>query len=128
MKEAFQYVSPLEAGNIITQRRDLLPNVQTMSLPGLSVDVIKVTDPLLTAFLGSNEMVMLPIFRAGTNAYQHVYSPASTNTRLARSGDLQEVYSYLVEKDLGEEEVYSEAGILPVNHVTNMAMRITATI
>lgn len=128
MKEAFQYVSPLDAGNIITQRRDLLPAVQTMSLPGLSVDVIKVTDPLLTAYLASNEMVMLPIFRAGTNAYQHIYSPASTNTRLARSGDLQEYYSYLIENDLGEEKIYSEAGILPVNHVTNMAMRITATI
>ncbi len=128
MKEAFQYVSPLDAGNIITQRQDLLPNVQTMSLPGLSVDVIKVTDPLLTAFLGTNEMVMLPIFRAGTNAYQHVYSPASTNTRLARSGDLQPYYSYLIEKDLGEEDIYSEAGILPVNHVTNMTLKVTATI
>lgn len=128
MKEAFQYVSPLDAGNIIIQRQELLPNVQTMSLPGLSVDVIKVTDPLLTAFLGSNEMVMLPIFRAGTNAYQHVYSPASTNTRLARSGDLQPYYSYLIEKDLGEEDIYSEAGILPVNHVTNMTLKVTATI
>jgi len=128
MKEAFQYVSPLAEGNIITQRRDLLPNVQTMSLPGLSVDVIKVTDPLLTAFLASNEMVMLPIFRNGTSAYQHVYSPASTNTRLARSGDLQEYYSYLIEKDLGEENIYSEAGILPVNHVTNMTLKITASL
>lgn len=128
MKEAFQYVSPLDAGNIIIQRQDLLPNVQTMSLPGLSVDVIKVTDPLLTAFLATNEMVALPIFRAGTNAYQHIYSPASTNTRLARSGDLQEVYSYLIEKDLGEEDVYSEAGILPVNHVTNMTLKITASL
>jgi len=128
MKEAFQYVSPLAEGNIIIQRQDLLPNVQTMSLPGLSVDVIKVTDPLLTAYLGSNELIMMPIFRAGTNAYQHIYSPASTNTRLARSGDLQEVYSYLIEKDLGEEDIYSEAGILPVNHVTNMTLKITASL
>lgn len=128
MKEAFQYVSPLAEGNIIIQRQDLLPNVQTMSLPGLSVDVIKVTDPLLTAYLASNEMVMLPIFRAGTNAYQHIYSPASTNSRLARTKIAQEYFSYLIENDLGEERIYSEAGILPVNHVTNMAMRITATI
>ncbi|MDU6438923.1 MAG: major capsid protein [Pantoea sp.] len=128
MKEAFQYVSPLAEGNIIIQRQDLLPNVQTMSLPGLSVDVIKITDPLLTAFLASNELIMMPIFRAGTNAYQHIYSPASTNTRLARSGDLQEYYSYLIENDLGEEKIYSEAGILPVNHVTNMTLKITATI
>ncbi|PXW21008.1 major capsid protein [Pantoea sp. JKS000250] len=128
MKEAFQYVSPLAEGNIIIQRQDLLPNVQTMSLPGLSVDVIKVTDPLLTAYLASNEMLMMPIFRAGTNAYQHIYSPASTNSRLARTKIAQEYFSYLIENDLGEERIYSEAGILPVNHVTNMAMRITATI
>ncbi|XXN65129.1 major capsid protein [Enterobacter ludwigii] len=128
MKEAFQYVSPLDAGNIIVQRQELLPAVQTMSLPGLSVDVIKVTNPLLTAYLASNELIMMPIFRAGTNAYQHIYSPASTNTRLARSGDLQEYYSYLIEKDLGEEDIYSEAGILPVNHVTNMTLKITASL
>lgn len=121
-------VSPLESGNIITQRRELLPNVQTITLPGMSVDIIKLEDKLHTTYLESNEMVMLPIFRAGTNAYQHVYSPASTNTRLARSGDLQEYYSYLIEKDLGEEEIYSEAGILPVNHVTNMTLKVTATI
>lgn len=128
MKEAFQYVSPLAEGNIIIQRQDLLPNVQTMSLPGLSVDVIKVTDPLLTAYLASNEMVMLPIFRAGTNAYQHIYSPASTNSRLARTKIAQEYFSYLIENDLGEERIYSEAGILPVNHVTNMTLKVTATI
>ncbi|MDJ0035167.1 major capsid protein [Pantoea allii] len=128
IKEAFQYVNPLDAGNIIVQRHDLLPNVQTMSLPGLSVDVIKVTDPLLTAFLASNELIMMPIFRDGTEAYQHIYSPASTNTRLARSNDLQEYYSYVIEKDLGEEDIYSEAGILPVNHVTNMTLKISASL
>lgn len=128
MKSAFQYVSPLAEGNIIVQRQELLPNVQTMSLPGLSVDIIKITDPLLTAFLKSNEMVMMPIFRSGTNAYEHIYGPASNNTRLARSGDIQEYYSYLIERDLGEQDIYSEAGILPVNNVTNMTLKITATV
>ncbi|HCA8483572.1 TPA: major capsid protein [Klebsiella pneumoniae] len=129
VKEYFSpTVSPLAEGNIITQRRDLLPNILAFTLPGMSVEVIKVVDPLLTAYLASNEMVMLPIFRAGTNAYQHIYSPASTNSRLARTEIAQEYFSYLIENDLGEEKIYSEAGILPVNHVTNMTLKITATI
>jgi hypothetical protein len=48
MKSAFQYVSPLDEGNIITQRREILPNVKTFTMPGIAVDVVKITDPLLT--------------------------------------------------------------------------------
>lgn len=128
MKDAFRYVSPLDAGNIIVQRQDFLPNVQTMSLPGLSVDVIKVTDPLHTAFLASNELIMMPIFGEGTQAYQHIYGPASVNSAIAFSGDVQEYFSYLTEDNLGKQDVYYESSILPVNHVTNMTLKITASI
>ena len=48
MKSAFQYVSPLDEGNIITQRREILPNVKTFTMPSIAVEVVKITDPLLT--------------------------------------------------------------------------------
>lgn len=125
MKSAFTYVSPLDAGNIITQRRELLPNVQTMTVPGLSLDVVSVADPLLTQYIGPDELILVPVFRAGTNAYSHIYTPASTNTRLARTGVAQEYFSYMIEKDLGETDVYFEASILPVNNVTNMILKVS---
>lgn len=125
---AFQYVSPLDSGNIIVQRQEILPNVQTITLPGMSVDVIKVEDKLHTTYLGSNEMVILPIFGAGTNAYQHIYGPASVNSAIAFNGDVQEYFSYLTEDNLGKQDVYYEASILPVNHVTNMTLKITASL
>ncbi|WP_286867784.1 major capsid protein [Pantoea sp. UBA5035] len=128
MKSAFQYVSPLADGNIITQRRELLPNVQTFTIPGIAVDVVKVTDPLLTPFIGRNEMIMLPVFTAGTGAYKHVFGPASVDTNLARLAGPQEVFSYQYEKPRGEIEIVSEAGILPVNHATAFTLKVTATV
>lgn len=128
MKSAFQYVSPLDEGNIITQRREILPNVQTFTMPGIAVDVVKITDPLLTSFLTSNEMVMLPVFTSGSGAYKHVFGPASADTNLAREGTPQEVFSYAYSKERGESEIVSEASILPVNHSTAFSLRITAMV
>lgn len=128
MKSAFQYVSPLDAGNIITQRRELLPNVQTFTMPGIAVDVVKVTDPLLTPFIGKSELIMLPVFTAGTGAYKHVFGLASVDTNLARLAGPQEVFSYQYEKPRGEIEIVSEAGILPVNHATAFTLKVTATV
>lgn len=125
MKSAFTYISPLDSGNIVTQRRELLPNVQTMTVPGLSLDVVSVADPLLTQYIGNDELILVPVFRAGTNAYSHIYTPASTNTRLARTGIAQEYFSYMIEKDLGETDIYFEASILPVNNVTNMILKVS---
>ncbi|MFK3875886.1 major capsid protein [Pantoea agglomerans] len=128
MKSAFQYVSPLDADNVITQRRELLPNVQTFTMPGIAVDVVKITDPLLTPFIGKNEIIMLPVFTAGTGAYKHIYGPASVDTNLARLAGPQEVFSYQYTKERGEVEIVSEAGILPVNHATAFTLKITASI
>jgi len=128
MKSAFTYVSPLDEGNVITQRREILPNVQSFTMPGIAVDVVKITDPLLTPFIGKNEMIMLPVFTAGTGAYKHIYGPASVDTNLARLAGPQEVFSYQYEKPRGEVEIVSEAGILPVNHCTAFTLKVTATV
>ncbi|EXU73882.1 major capsid protein [Erwinia mallotivora] len=128
MKSAFQYVSPLDVENIITKRRELLPNVQTMTVPGLSLDVVSVADPLLTQYIGADELILVPIFRAGTNAYNHIYTPASTNTKLARTGVAAEYFSYMIEKDLGETDIYFEASILPVNNVTSSILKVSVKI
>lgn len=125
LEKAYAFVSPFDPQNITTQRQELLPNVQTFSLPGMSVDVIKVTDPLLTPYIGINEAIMLPVFQPGTNVAQHVYGPASRDTNLAASGVTQEYFSYVYEKQRGESEVVSEASILPINHGTGFTMIIT---
>ncbi|WP_238081685.1 major capsid protein [Pseudescherichia vulneris] len=127
MKSAYQFVDPFSDMNIVYQRKDLLPNVQTFSLPGLSVDVVKVTDPLITPFIASNSAVMLPIFKNDTGVFSQIYGPASVDTNLARSGQIQEYYSYQYEKPRGEVEVVSEASILPVNHGTAFTLKITAS-
>lgn len=126
LKNAFQYVSPLDDGNIVIARRNILPNVQTFTLPGISVDVIKVTDPLLTSFLAADEMVMIPVF-TDAGVYKHVYGPASVDTNLAASGISQEAFSYMYEKERGEREIVSEAGILPINNGTSFTLKIKAT-
>ncbi|EGM4558408.1 TPA: major capsid protein, partial [Escherichia coli] len=41
MANAFQYVSPLEEGNVVYQRRDLLPGVTAFTIPGTNIDVVK---------------------------------------------------------------------------------------
>ncbi|MDQ5179977.1 major capsid protein [Klebsiella variicola subsp. variicola] len=126
MKSAYQYVDPFNEMNIVYQRKEVLPNVQTFTLPGLSIDVIKVTDPLLTPFIADGTAVMLPVFQSNTNVYQHLYGPASVDTNLAASGITQEYFSYQYEKERGEVEIVSEASVLPVNHGTNFSLVITA--
>ncbi|MFC0139374.1 hypothetical protein ACFFJN_04240, partial [Erwinia mallotivora] len=32
---------------------------------------------------------------------------------------------YMIEKDLGETDIYCEASLLPVNNVTNMILKVT---
>lgn len=127
MKAAYQYVDPFSEMNIVYQRKDVLPNVQTFSLPGLSIDVIKVTDPLLTPYIADGTAVMMPIFQENTNVYQHLYGPASVDTNLAAAGIVQEYFSYQYEKERGEVEVVSEASVLPVNHGSNFGLIITAS-
>ncbi|WP_301666644.1 major capsid protein [Klebsiella pneumoniae] len=126
MKSAYQYVDPFNEMNIVYQRKEVLPNVQTFTLPGLSIDVIKVTDPLLTPFIADGTAVMLPVFQSNTNVYQHLYGPASVDTNLAAAGITQEYFSYQYEKERGEVEIVSEASVLPVNHGTNFSLVITA--
>ncbi len=59
MEAAFRYVSPLDEGNVVYQRRELLP-CKHFQHSGTNCDVVKVTDPLLLA-----QMVMptLSLFR-----------------------------------------------------------------
>ncbi|MEB6337663.1 major capsid protein [Serratia rhizosphaerae] len=126
MKSYFQYVSPLDAGNIVVQHQELLPGVSTFDLPGLQVTVVKVQDPLLTAYIGTDEAVMVPVFTAETNVYQHIYGPASRDMQLAL-GATEEFYSYQVRDPRWNNiEIRYEAGLLPVNHVFDLSTRIAA--
>ncbi|WP_413732284.1 major capsid protein [Sodalis sp. RH20] len=127
MKSAFQYVSPSSDDNVIFQRREYLPGITTFTMPGLSVDVIKVTDPLYTAFIGTNEAYMIPVFTEGTNIYNKVYGPASRHVQIAQ-GPTAEVYSYtIVDPKWAGVDVVNEFGILPVNHGIGMSLKITNT-
>jgi len=127
MKDAFAWVDPFNSQNVVYQRKELMPNVQTFTLPGMSVDFIKVVDPLLTPYVPVNGAVMTPIFNKGVNVHQHIYGPASVDTNIALSGDVQEYFSYMYEKDRGEIEIVSEASALPVNHGTNFSLILSAS-
>jgi hypothetical protein len=85
MEAAFRYVSPLDEGNVVFQRRDLLPGVSTFSIPGSNVDVIKVTDPLLIAQMGDADAIAIPQF-----AKEVVFTPTSTARLRQRSNFLMQ--------------------------------------
>ncbi|SMB37089.1 conserved hypothetical protein [Serratia proteamaculans] len=126
MKSAFQYVSPLDAGNVVFNVREVLPNVQSFTIPGTNIDVVKVADPILSAYIGVDEGILLPIFVEGTNAYQRIAGPASRDMDLAL-GDTSEYYMTM-HKDAkwNDISIRFEAGLLPVTHAFNLSMKITA--
>ncbi|CAI2538794.1 Uncharacterised protein [Serratia ficaria] len=126
MKSAFQYVSPLDAGNVVFNVREVLPNVQSFTIPGTNIDVVKVADPILSAYIGADEGILLPIFVDGTGAYQRIAGPASRDLDLAL-GETAEYYMTMRKSnDWNDLSIRFEAGLLPVNHAFNLSMKITA--
>ncbi|MXP59552.1 major capsid protein [Pantoea sp. Taur] len=128
MKSYFQYVSPLDSGNVVVQRREILGNVSTFSAPGMSVDFVKCEDVELTDNIAANEMVFVPLFDQSVGAYQHIYGPSSRNTYLARDAGPAEVFNYTTESDLGEMTIHFESSLLPVVHATGCIMKVTVTV
>lgn len=128
LKEAFTYVLPMDAGNIIVQKADLIPNVQYFTMPGTNIRVVKVNDPLLTPYIGQNELIFVPVMSANSGGLIHYYGPASANVDLARSGDVQELFSYSIADAMGKTDVIYESNILPVNHITSMTLKVQATV
>jgi hypothetical protein len=128
LKEAFTYVLPMDAGNIIVHKQDLIPNVQYFTMPGTNIRVVKVNDPLLTPYVSANELVFVPVMAAGSDALIHYYGPASASVDLARSGDVQEVFTYTLADAWGKTDVVYESNILPVNNMTNMILKVQATV
>lgn len=127
MEAAFRYVSPLDEGNVVFQRRDLLPGVSTFSIPGTNVDVIKVTDPLLLAQMGDSDAIAIAKFQAGSGIYQNIYGAASSTFELLNAAPA-EVYSWSFESERGNAiNVISENSALPVNHGLGFSVHIKAS-
>ena len=127
MEAAFRYVSPLDEGNVVFQRRDLLPGVSTFSIPGSNVDVIKVTDPLLLAQMGDADAIAIPQFAAGSNVYQNIYGAPSSNFELLDATPA-ETYSWSYESERGDVvNVISENSSLPVNNGLGFSVHIKAS-
>ncbi|WP_455425625.1 major capsid protein [Dryocola sp. LX212] len=124
MEAAFRYVSPLDEGNVVFQRRDLLPGVSTFSIPGSNVDVVKVTDALLLAQMGDADAIAIAKFQAGSGIYQNIYGAASSTFELLNAAP-QEVYSWSYEETRGNVvNVISENSALSVNHGLGFSVHI----
>lgn len=124
MANAFQYVSPLEEGNVVYQRRDLLPGVTTFTIPGTNIDVIKLVDPLHLAHMTA-DAVAIPKFAKGSNVYQNIYGAASSTFELINAAPT-EVYSYSYESSRGDAvNVVTENSQMVVNHGVGFSVQIT---
>lgn len=128
MSKAFQYVAPYDDRNLFYQRHELLPGVSTFSLPGAPIDIVKVTDPLILAQMPDDaDMVAVPVFSKGTNAYQNIYGAASGNFALIDASPA-EYYSWGYLSERGDAyHVMHENSALPVNHALGMQVKITIT-
>lgn len=127
MEAAFRYVSPLAENNIVYQRKDLLPGVSTFTIPGTTVDVIKVTDPLLLAQMPAGvDAIAIPQFAKGSNVYQNIYGAASSTFELLNANP-SEFYSWSYEAERGNViNVITENSSLPVNNGLGFSVHITA--
>ncbi|EII8552819.1 major capsid protein, partial [Escherichia coli] len=124
MANAFQYVSPLEEGNVVYQRRDLLPGVTAFTIPGTNIDVVKLVDPLHLAHMTS-DAVAIPKFAKGSNVYQNIYGAASSTFELINAAPA-EVYSYSYESSRGDAvNVVTENSQMVVNHGVGFSVQIT---
>ncbi|HFL1202613.1 TPA: phage capsid protein, partial [Escherichia coli] len=124
MANAFQYVSPLEEGNVVYQRRDLLPGVTAFTIPGTNIDVIKLVDPLHLAHMTA-DAVAVPKFAKGSNVYQNIYGAASSTFELINTAPT-EVYSYSYESSRGDAvNVVTENSQMVVNHGVGFSVQIT---
>ncbi|HBA5561475.1 TPA: phage capsid protein [Escherichia coli] len=124
MANAFQYVSPLEEGNVVYQRRDLLPGVTAFTIPGTNIDVVKLVDPLHLAHMAS-DAVAVPKFAKGSNVYQNIYGAASSTFELINAAPA-EVYSYSYESSRGDAvNVVTENSQMVVNHGVGFSVQIT---
>lgn len=124
MANAFQYVSPLEEGNVVYQRRDLLPGVTSFTIPGTNIDVIKLVDPLHLAHMTA-DAVAVPKFAKGSNVYQNIYGAASSTFELINTAPA-EVYSYSYESSRGDAvNVVTENSQMVVNHGVGFSVQIT---
>lgn len=124
MANAFQYVSPLEEGNVVYQRRDLLPGVTAFTIPGTNIDVVKLVDPLHLAHMTA-DAVAVPKFAKGSNVYQNIYGAASSTFELINAAPA-EVYSYSYESSRGDAvNVVTENSQMVVNHGVGFSVQIT---
>ncbi|MBY0740160.1 major capsid protein [Klebsiella sp. M581] len=125
LANAFQYVLPQDPANVISQRRELLPNVSYFSIPGTNIDIIKCNDPLITQFIPDDTAIALPLFQSGANVYRNIYGPASTSFALMDRAPA----SYYAWQNLRERQdaldIISEHSSLPVNHGFQFSTLIT---
>ncbi|MCS0529633.1 major capsid protein [Klebsiella grimontii] len=122
---AFQYVLPQDPANVVFQRRELLPNVSFFSIPGTNIDIVKVSDPLLSQFIPDNSAIAIPVFSAGANVYQNVYGPASTRFDLMNQS-ASEYYTWQMLRERGDAlDIVTEHSTLPVNHGFGFSTLIT---
>lgn len=128
MATAFQYVAPYDSRNIVFQRNELLPGVSTFSMPGSPIDVLKVTDPLILAQMPDDaDMLAIPVFSKGTNAYQVMYGAASSTFALIDAA-AAEYYTWGYQSERGDTwNVITENTALCVNHALGMQVKITIT-
>ena len=127
MEAAFRYVSPLDEGNVVYQRRELLPGVSTFSIPGTNCDVVKVTDPLLLAQMGDADAIAIPQFAAGSGVYQNIFGAPSSSFQLLDSTPA-ETYSWSYESERGDVvNAISESSALSVNHGLGFSVHIKAS-
>ncbi len=124
MANAFQYVSPLEEGNVVYQRRDLLPGVTAFTIPGTNIDVIKLVDPLHLAHMTA-DAVAVPRFAKGAGVYANIFGAASSTFELINTAPA-EVYSYSYESSRGDAvNVVTENSQMVVNHGVGFSVQIT---
>ena len=125
MEAAFRYV--IDEGNVVYQRRELLPGVSTFSIPGTNCDVVKVTDPLLLAQMGDADAIAIPQFAAGSGVYQNIFGAPSSSFQLLDSTPA-ETYSWSYESERGDVvNVISESSALSVNHGLGFSVHIKAS-
>ena len=85
-------------------------------------------DPLILAQMPDDaDMVAVPVFSKGTNAYQNIYGAASGNFALIDAAPA-EYYSWGYLSERGDAyHVMHENSALCVNHALGMQVKITIT-
>lgn len=83
----------------ISLHRDV-KSYPTFTMPGIAVDVVKITDPLLTPFIAINEFIMLPVFTGGTGAFKHIFGASSADKILLAREHLKKYSATFTKKNV----------------------------